>query len=71
MATGVRIIKAFGRMPLMQERFDDQARHARARPTSRQSGERARLWTQLNFLPNLSLAAVLLLGGYNVDPRQR
>src|SRR6185295_9786109 len=26
MATGVRIIKAFGRMPLMQRRFEDQAR---------------------------------------------
>ena len=30
MATGVRIIKAFGRMPLMQKRFEDQARLLRA-----------------------------------------
>src|SRR5256885_3585284 len=29
--------------------------------------ERARLWTQLTLLPNLSLAAVLLLGGYSVS----
>jgi ATP-binding cassette, subfamily B, bacterial len=65
MATGVRIIKAFGRMPLMQERFEDQARLVRA--TSLEGiKERARLWTQLNFLPNLSLVAVLLLGGINV-----
>jgi ATP-binding cassette subfamily B protein len=65
MATGVRIIKAFGRMPLMQKRFEDQARLLRA--TSLQGIEsRARLWTQLNFLPNLSLVAVLLLGGYHV-----
>ena len=65
MATGVRIIKAFGRMPLMQKRFEDQASLLRA--TSLEGIEaRARLWTQLNFLPNLSLVAVLLLGGINV-----
>jgi ATP-binding cassette, subfamily B, bacterial len=65
MATGVRIIKAFGRMPLIQKRFEDQARLVR---TTSLEGitQRARLWTQLNFLPNLSLAAVLLLGGLNV-----
>ena len=65
MATGVRIIKAFGRMPLMQRRFEDQARLLRT--TSLEGiGARALLWTQLNFLPNLSLVAVLLLGGFNV-----
>jgi ATP-binding cassette subfamily B protein len=65
MATGVRIIKAFGRMPLMQQRFEDQARLLKT--TSLTGIEaRARLWTQLNFLPNLSLVAVLLLGGINV-----
>jgi ATP-binding cassette subfamily B protein len=65
MATGVRIIKAFGRMPLMQKRFEDQARLLRS--TSLEGIEaRARLWTQLNFLPNLSLVAVLLLGGFHV-----
>src|SRR6195256_3503733 len=65
MATGVRIIKAFGRMPLMQQRFEEQARSLRT--TSLTGIEaRARLWTQLNFLPNLSLVAVLLLGGINV-----
>jgi ATP-binding cassette subfamily B protein len=65
MATGVRIIKAFGRMPLMQTRFEDQAGLLR---TTSLEGIKARalLWTQLNFLPNLSLVAVLLLGGYNV-----
>jgi ATP-binding cassette subfamily B protein len=65
MATGVRIIKAFGRMSLMQKRFEDQA--GRLRATSLEGIKaRAVLWTQLNFLPNLSLVAVLLLGGYNV-----
>jgi ATP-binding cassette subfamily B protein len=65
MATGVRIIKAFGRMPLMQRRFEDQAGLLR---TTSLDGIKARalLWTQINFLPNLSLVAVLLLGGYNV-----
>jgi ATP-binding cassette subfamily B protein len=65
MATGVRIIKAFGRMPLMQKRFEDQARLLRS--TSLEGiRSRAILWTQINFLPNLSLVAVLLLGGFNV-----
>jgi len=65
MATGVRIIKAFGRMPLMQARFDDMARRLGA-SNIEAIAERARLWTQLTLLPNVSLAAVLLLGGYNV-----
>lgn len=65
MATGVRIIKAFGRMPLMQTRFENQARLLRA--TSLEGIKaRSELWTQLNFLPNLSLVAVLLIGGFNV-----
>ncbi len=65
MATGVRIIKAFGRMPLMQQRFDAQARLLRE---TNLSGirERAKLSTQLTLLPNISLAVVVLLGGYNV-----
>jgi ATP-binding cassette subfamily B protein len=65
MATGVRIVKAFGRMPLMQKRFEDQARLLRG--TSLKGIEaRALLWTELNFLPNLSLVAALLLGGFHV-----
>jgi ATP-binding cassette, subfamily B, bacterial len=65
MATGVRIIKAFGRMPLMQTKFDDQARLLR-QSNIQAITERAKLWTQLTLLPNLSLAVVLMLGGYNV-----
>src|SRR5437660_830440 len=65
MATGVRIIKAFGRMPLMQKRFEDQARLLR---TTSLEGIKARalLWPRPNFLPSLTLVAVLLLGGFNV-----
>ena len=65
MATGVRIIKAFGRMPLMQKRFDDQAGLLR-QSNIEAITERAKLWTQLTLLPNLSLAVVLMLGGNNV-----
>jgi ATP-binding cassette subfamily B protein len=65
MATGVRIIKAFGRTPLMQRRFEDQARLIRE-TSLKGIGARAVLWTELNFLPNLSLVAVLLLGGVSV-----
>ncbi len=66
MATGVRIIKAFGRMPLMQKRFEDEASQIRVTSLTGIKA-RAELWTELNFLPNLSLVAVLLLGGVNVD----
>ncbi|HKW70681.1 MAG TPA: ABC transporter ATP-binding protein [Candidatus Dormibacteraeota bacterium] len=65
MATGVRIIKAFGRMPLMQKRFEDQARAIRATSLKGVTA-RAEVWTELTLLPYLSLAAVLLLGGVSV-----
>ena len=65
MATGVRIIKAFGRMPLMQRRFEEDAQNIRLWGLKGMR-VRAELWSQLNFLPNLSLVAVLLLGGVNV-----
>src|SRR5690348_9753228 len=65
MATGVRIIKAFGRAPLMQNRFETQAREIRE-VSLKGIGARADLWTTINILPNLSLVAVLLLGGFNV-----
>src|SRR3989454_6358651 len=65
MATAGRITKAFAGMSLMQNRFEAQARLLRA--TSLEGIDaRALLWTRLNFLPNLSLVAVLLLGGYHV-----
>jgi ATP-binding cassette subfamily B protein len=65
MATGVRIIKAFGRMQLIQKRYEDQAGLLRA--TSLDGiAARAGIWTELTLLPNLALVAVLLLGGINV-----
>ena len=65
MATGVRIIKAFGRAPLMQRRFEGQAQEIRDL-SLRGIRARADLWTTITFLPNLSLVAVLLIGGLNV-----
>jgi ATP-binding cassette subfamily B protein len=65
MATGVRIVKAFGRMPLMQARLEGEAEAIRS-TSLMATRERALLWSELNFLPNLSLAAVLFLGGLNV-----
>ncbi|HET9782679.1 MAG TPA: ABC transporter ATP-binding protein [Candidatus Dormibacteraeota bacterium] len=65
MATGVRIVKAFGRMPLMQNRFEKEAETIRHTTLSGVK-ERAELWSEINFLPNLALVAVLLLGGLNV-----
>jgi ATP-binding cassette subfamily B protein len=65
MATGVRIIKAFGRMQLIQDRYEAQARLLRATGLEGVSA-RAQVWSLLTFLPNLSLAVVLLLGGLNV-----
>jgi ATP-binding cassette subfamily B protein len=65
MAMGVRIIKAFGRMPLMQRRFEQDAQSIREWGVTGMRA-RAELWSQLNFLPNLSLVAVLLVGGANV-----
>src|SRR5207248_93002 len=53
------------RMPLMQKRFEDEASQIRVTSLTGIKA-RAELWTELNFLPNLSLVAVLLLGGVNV-----
>ncbi|MDQ6719803.1 MAG: ABC transporter ATP-binding protein/permease [Candidatus Dormibacteraeota bacterium] len=65
MATGVRIIKAFGRMQLIQDRYETQARLLRATNLEGVTA-RAQVWSLLTFLPNLSLVVVLLLGGLNV-----
>jgi len=65
MATGVRIIKAFGRADLMQERFGREA-HKLREVNLEGVRIRAGLWTLLGFTPQISLAAVLLLGGFAV-----
>jgi len=64
-ATGVRIIKAFGRGSDMLRRFEREARALRELNLE-SVRVRAGLWTLLVYIPNLNLAAILLLGGYGV-----
>jgi ATP-binding cassette subfamily B protein len=65
MATGVRIIKAFGRNGLLRDRFQNQAAMLRA---TNLAGVRVRAstWTTFNLLINLNLCLVLLVGGFAV-----
>ena len=65
MATGVRVIKAFGRSTDVLRRFEREA--AVLRELNLEAIRvRAGLWTLLVYIPNLNLAAVLLIGGYAV-----
>jgi ATP-binding cassette, subfamily B, bacterial len=65
MATGVRIIKAFGRNGLLRDRFQRQAASLRG---TNLAGVRVRAstWTAFNLLINLDLCLVLLVGGFAV-----
>jgi ATP-binding cassette, subfamily B, bacterial len=65
MATGVRIIKAFGRNALLRERFRREAEKLRG---TNLEGVRVRAstWTAFNLLINLDLCVMLLLGGFAV-----
>src|SRR5262249_33463648 len=64
-ATGIRVIKSFGRGPHMQSRFLEQARTLRE---SQLDGVRlrARFWSLLQLFPNITLALVALIGGLAV-----
>jgi ATP-binding cassette, subfamily B, bacterial len=65
MATGVRIIKAFGRNRLLRERFQREA--AKLRGTNLEAVRiRSTTWTAFNLLLNLDLCLVLLVGGLAV-----
>ena len=65
MATGVRIIKAFGRNALLRQRFQREA--AGLRGTNLDGVRvRASTWTTFNLLINLDLCLVLLVGGFAV-----
>jgi ATP-binding cassette subfamily B protein len=64
-ATGVRIIKAFGRMPLMLARFKEQA--GKLQETNLLAVRtRGQMWTMLSFVPNVNLGLVVLIGGFAV-----
>ena len=63
MATGVRIIKAFGRDALLFGRYRTEV--AELRDTNFLSVDtRAQFWTLMTLLPNLILVLVVLLGGF-------
>ena len=65
MATGVRIIKAFGRDRLLRDRFEREV--TRLRGTNLEGVRvRASTWTTFNMLVNLNLCVVLLVGGLAV-----
>lgn len=65
MSTGVRIIKAFGRDPLLRDRFEVEADRLRG-INLRGVRVRTRAWTLFSLLPNLNLAVVLVAGGIAV-----
>lgn len=64
-ATGMRVVKAFGRGPLMQERFGSSARTLRGSSLELVK-LRARFWGWLTLVPNLTMAAAVLIGGVAV-----
>ncbi len=64
-ATGMRVVKAFGRAPLMQERFGTSARTLRL-SSLELVRLRARFWGWLTLVPNLTMAFAVLVGGIAV-----
>jgi len=60
-ATGIRVIKAFGRSALLQARFRHAARTLRGSALE-SIRLRARFWSLLELIPNLMMALVVLLG---------
>lgn len=60
-ATGIRVIKAFGRRRLVREQYLRQAR-ALYESSMEQVRLRARFWALLDMIPNLTLAAILFGG---------
>src|SRR5499427_8289728 len=69
MATGVRIIKAFGRDRLLLERFEREA--GRLRGTNLDAVRvRSSTWTTFTLVLNADLAIVLLVGGLAVTQHE-
>jgi ATP-binding cassette subfamily B protein len=64
-ASGMRVVKAFGRAPLMQERFGASARVLRA-SSLELIKLRARFWGWLTLVPNISMAISVLVGAIAV-----
>jgi ATP-binding cassette, subfamily B, bacterial len=64
-ASGMRVVKAFGRGPLMREHFAVAARTLRGSALDLVR-IRARFWGWLMFVPNVTMAAAVLIGGIAV-----
>jgi ATP-binding cassette subfamily B protein len=64
-ASGMRVVKAFGRGPLMQARFGASARTLRGSALEMVQ-LRARFWGLLTLVPNVSMALAVLVGGIAV-----
>jgi ATP-binding cassette subfamily B protein len=64
-AAGIRVIKAFGRGGLMRDGFAARAR-AVQQSSLDQVALRAYFWSLLDYIPSLTLAAVLLFGALAV-----
>ncbi|HVF03488.1 MAG TPA: ABC transporter ATP-binding protein [Frankiaceae bacterium] len=64
-ATGIRVIKAFGRRRLMAKQFEERAAQLYDSATEIVR-LRARFWSIFDLIPNLTLAAVLLFGSLAV-----
>ncbi len=64
-ATGIRILKGFGRGRFFSDIFAGQANVLHA-SNMRATMLRAHMWSLLRLLPNLTLAAIVGVGGYAV-----
>ncbi|MDA8312322.1 MAG: ABC transporter ATP-binding protein [Actinomycetota bacterium] len=64
-ASGMRVVKAFGRAPLMQERYGSAGRTLRSSSIELVK-MRGRFWGWLTLVPNISMAAAVLIGGLAV-----
>jgi ATP-binding cassette subfamily B protein len=64
-ATGVRVVKAFGRGPFLHDAFVARAHTVRASALD-MVALRGRFWALLELIPNIAMAVVLLVGGIAV-----
>jgi ATP-binding cassette, subfamily B, bacterial len=64
-ATGIRVTKAFGRGPHLQQQFVTGAQTVRASSLD-MVALRGRFWALLELIPNIAMALVLLIGGIAV-----
>ena len=64
-ATGIRVIKAFGRAPLMSEQYATSAGRLRASAIEA-ANLRATFWSLIDLVPNMTLIGVLVVGALAV-----